>query len=42
VIAALAGGPLNPLTLAVVDCRTVKPPETSEPVLGVNFSPAAA
>ena len=40
VIAALAVGPLNPLTSAVVDSWTVKPPATSDPAFGVNFSPA--
>ena len=30
-MAALAVGPLNPLVALVVDCRTLKPPGTSEP-----------
>ena len=38
---AVAVGPPRPAVVAVVDSCTVKLPEASELVAGVNFSPAA-
>ena len=40
-IVAVAVAPLNPPTTLVVDSSTLKLPVASEPVVGVNFSPAA-
>ena len=38
---AVAVGPLRPGTVPSDDSRTVKLPIAVEPVVGVNFSPAA-
>ena len=40
-IVAVAVGPLKPPAELVVDSWTLKLPAVSEPVVGVNFSPAA-
>ena len=41
VIVALAVVPLKPAVLELVDSCTMKLPVASDPVVGVNFSPAA-